>query len=79
VPIVSTTPAPSAITWVQVTCSPTTVNPPLSVGSEIDRVAPLVGGHSSSMAPNKIRVRPSVATARTSGSRPASAGPKIVP
>ena len=42
-PTVSTIPAPSAITWVQLTCSLTTVNPPLSVGSVIDRACAAAG------------------------------------
>ena len=76
---VSTTPAASAITWVQVTWIWPIVNPPLSVGSVIERAWPPLVVHSRSISPNRTSVSPSVATALTSGSRLARAGPNTIP
>ena len=44
-PTVMTMPSPSAMTCVQLTWSCPTVNPPLSVGNEIDGDWPPVVGH----------------------------------
>jgi hypothetical protein len=76
---VSTTPAPSAITCVQVTCTVPTVKPPLSVGRVSERAWPPLVVQSRSIAPYKMSVSPMVATALTSGSRLARAGPNSSP
>ena len=53
--------------------------PPLSEGRVSERAWPPLVVHSRSIRPYRIRVSPMVATALTSGSRLASAGPKISP
>ena len=55
------------------------MNPPLSVGKEIDGDWPPVVGHARSMTPKSTSARPSVETDWTSGPRPARAGPKTMP
>ena len=76
---VMATPQASPITCVQVTWIWLTMKPLLSVGSVIERDSPPLLVHSRSMTPSRIRVSPSVATALTSGSRPASARPNTTP
>ena len=75
----STTPAASAITCVQVTWTWPTIKPLLSVGNVIERACPPLVVQSRSARPYKMRVSPMVATALTSGSRLARAGPKRIP
>ena len=79
VPTVSTTPAASAITCVQVTWIWPTEKPPLSVGSVIERAWPPLVVQSRSIRPYRMSVSPMVATALTSGSRLARAGPNRIP
>ena len=76
---VMTTPTANPMTSVQVTWTWPTMKPLLSVGSVIARDWPPLEGHSRSMAPSRISVRPSVAAALTSGSRRASTGPNTIP
>ena len=76
---VRTTPAPSAITSVQVTWICPAEKPPLSVGSASERAWPPLVVQSRSIRPYKMSVSPMVATALTSGSRFARAGPKSSP
>ena len=68
-----------AITCVQVTLIFPMVKPPLSVGRVSERACPPLVVQSRSIAPYRISVRPMVATALTSGSRLARAGPKMAP
>jgi hypothetical protein len=79
VTIVITSPSASAITFVYVTEICPTWNVLLSVGIVRARDAPPLDGHSRSITPSRISSNPSVAVALTSGSRPDSAGPKIIP
>ncbi len=72
-------PAASPITCVQLTWTWPIVNPPLSVGRPSERDWPPLLVHSRSISPNRTSVSPSVATALTSGSRRASAGPNTMP
>ena len=76
---VSTTPAASAITCVQVTWIWATVKPPLSVGSASERAWPPLVVQSRSITPYRMSVSPMVATALISGSRLARAGPNSRP
>ena len=76
---VITRPSASAITFVYVTEISPTWKVLLSVGMVSAREAPPLEGHSRSITPSRISVRPSVAVALTSGSRPASAGPNTIP
>ena len=76
---VMSSPSASAITFVYVTEISPTWKVLLSVGMVSAREAPPLDGHSRSMTPSSTSVRPSVAVALTSGSRPASAGPKTIP
>ena len=78
-PAVMTIPAPSPITDVQLTWTWPIMNPPLSVGSVIDRAWPPLLGQSRSIAPNSTSARPSVQMDWTSGPRAARRGPKISP
>jgi hypothetical protein len=71
-------PKPKAITCVQLTVTEPTLKPELSVEKLIERAAALpVQSHV--ISPSRISAKPSVATALTSGSRAASAGPKTTP
>ena len=64
------------MTCVQLTSTSPTSKPQLVVGRTIERALSL---QIHDIAPSRISARPSVAVALTSGSRPASGGPKSTP